>query len=376
MVTHLKEIICEACGGTFHRYPSQIPKHNFCSKDCRKKGKDIPCEFCGKLVYRYSSNTFKHNFCSRACQTSYNKVHPLIGEQARHWMGGITHHKRICKYCKKEFITKHPDGNFCCREHLHKWRSENLAGTNSPCYNSKEVPCTQCGKLISSPPNRTNRAKHGIFCSKECHYKWNSENFIGIKSPSFKSKFVNCIMCGKEFRLTPHWEKLGRIRYCSQDCYWKDISNRFSGENHPRWCGGDKVYCEKWNLEFRRRIRAFHNYTCVECGTPQNGRKLHCHHVYYNKKACCEVSGDGKYYTNLGIKNAPFDFEIIGDPNKFVALCDHCHHVTSGKKNRAYWARHFETIINGYYEGKSYFTKEEYKQLTYDSSQTDHRLMD
>jgi hypothetical protein len=138
---------------------------------------------------------------------------------------------------------------------------------------------------------------------------------------------------------------------------------RFTGEDNPNWTGGSKEYCEKWTAEFRRRIRAFFDYKCAECGTPQNEKLLHCHHVYYDKKACCSVSEDGKYFSNLGIKGKPFTFEIIGDPNKFIALCDTCHKSTGGKKNREYWARHFEETINNYYLGKSYYTKEEYDKI-------------
>jgi hypothetical protein len=368
--------ICETCKKEFHVPPSVIKqgqgKH--CSQACRRNRKEIPCDNCGKVIIRHPSNKSKHTFCSKECHILYNRKYPQIGEQSSHWMGGITYHKRICKYCNKEFLTKHPDGNFCCKEHLHKWRSENLVGKDSPTYNRTSIPCNQCGKEISVTPFRIKNNKGGIFCSINCKNEYQSLH-TGKEHPDFKSKFVNCIVCNKEFRLTPHWEKLGRTRYCSQECYWKDMPNRFSGENSPKWCGGNKVYCQKWNPDLLRRIRAFYNHTCVECGTPQNGTKLHCHHVYYNKKACCEVSADGIYYANLNLKNHPFDFEIIGDPDKFVALCDHCHKVTSGLKHREYWARHFETIINGYYEGKSYLTKEEYASI-FGSSQTDHRSGD
>ena len=141
------------------------------------------------------------------------------------------------------------------------------------------------------------------------------------------------------------------------------MSKNNVGENNPSWTGGPKEYCEKWCPEFRRRIRAFFDHKCVECGTLQNEKLLHCHHVYYDKKACCSVNEDGKYFSNLGIKGQPFTFEIVGDPNKFILLCHNCHAKTSLKRNRPFWARHFEEIINNYYLGRSYFTKEEYKKI-------------
>lgn len=141
------------------------------------------------------------------------------------------------------------------------------------------------------------------------------------------------------------------------------MMGKLCGPNNPAWTGGPKDYCEKWTMEFKRRIRAWYHYECVECGARQNGKLFHCHHVYYDKKACCSVNEDGIYYSNLGIKGAPLDFEIIGDPNKFVLLCDKCHAKSTVKKNRVYWARHFEEMVNTYYQGKSYLTKEEMRQL-------------
>jgi hypothetical protein len=76
------------------------------------------------------------------------------------------------------------------------------------------------------------------------------------------------------------------------------------------------------------------------------------------------VNENDIYLSNLGIKDSPHTFEIIGDPNKFVALCDGCHSKTSIKKNRWRWARYYEEIINSYYDGKSYLTKEEYDALS------------
>ena len=97
-------------------------------------------------------------------------------------------------------------------------------------------------------------------------------------------------------------------------------------------------YCEKWNNDLKERVRTFFNYRCVECGTPQNGIALHVHHVWYNKSACCDST-----------------------PRSLVPLCVSCHSKTSGKseENRMYWSNHFQEIIDTYYCGKCYFTKEE-----------------
>jgi endogenous inhibitor of DNA gyrase (YacG/DUF329 family) len=222
-----------------------------------------------------------------------------------------------------------------------------------------EKNCLFCGKELVLSDWEKNR----LFCSITCKGKWQSENAVGEKSSHWQGgdEIKYCAECGKEFRVEKN--AINWRRFCSFSCKGIWQSKNLSGKNNPNWTGGSKEYCEKWNLEFRRRIRSFFDCKCAECGTPQNEKLLHCHHVYYDKKACCSVNENGIYFSNLGIKEHPHNFEIVGDPNKFVALCDNCHKRTSGKKNREYWARHFEEIINNYYLGRSYFTKEEYEKI-------------
>jgi len=219
--------------------------------------------------------------------------------------------------------------------------------------------CVFCGKEMVLLDFEKNR----IFCSAVCKGKWQSENAVGEKSSHWQGGGITkkCEVCGKEFNIGK--TRSDKTKFCSNICRGVWNSKNLVGKNNPNWTGGPKDYCEKWSLEFRRRIRAFFNYECAECGTPQKENLLECHHVYYDKKACCSIFEDGKYFSNLGIKGNSNSFEIIGDPNKFVALCDSCHKKTSGKKNREYWARHFEEIINNYYLGRSYFTKEEYEKI-------------
>lgn len=105
------------------------------------------------------------------------------------------------------------------------------------------------------------------------------------------------------------------------------------GEKHYNWQGGISrlPYCWKFSPEFKERVRAFFHYQCTECGTPQNGKRLHVHHVNFNKMSCCD---------NI--------------PPLFVALCNHCHGIT--QKNREYWEQHFTEIIEGYYQGQCYLS--------------------
>ena len=115
------------------------------------------------------------------------------------------------------------------------------------------------------------------------------------------------------------------------------------GEHNPAWKGGiaKQPYCEKFNEEFKRRVRAFFGNKCVVCGRTQesNGkdkRALGVHHVNYDKQACCNDS-------------KPL----------FVVVCTHCHRVV----HKEDWVKTFINLINDKYNGKCYYTKEEFKKI-------------
>jgi hypothetical protein len=103
----------------------------------------------------------------------------------------------------------------------------------------------------------------------------------------------------------------------------KKMSLAHQGEKCNFWKGGISFepYCPKFNRELRERVRAFFGYQCVECGTLQNGYKLH-----------------------------------------IVPLCKPCH--TKTNFNREYWEQHFSEIINTYYQGRCYFTSDEMRQFS------------
>ncbi|MCK9570413.1 NUMOD3 domain-containing DNA-binding protein [Candidatus Pacearchaeota archaeon] len=123
----------------------------------------------------------------------------------------------------------------------------------------------------------------------------------------------------------------------------KTLTGKYVREKNVNWRGGkDSTYCPKFNESLRKRIRAFFEYRCVTCGksTSENvpARQLSCHHVEYNKAACCD-----------------------GEPVHFAALCHRCHTRTTNG-NRTQWEAMIHRIIDEIWNGKSYFTKEEWKE--------------
>lgn len=104
-----------------------------------------------------------------------------------------------------------------------------------------------------------------------------------------------------------------------------------AGAKNHFWKGGISFapYCHKFNNAFKERVREFFGRKCVECGTPENVRKLCVHHINYDKMVCCN------------------DTKPI-----FVALCMSCHMRTN--HNREYWEEHFTNMVMRYYEGRCY----------------------
>ena len=94
-------IICDNCGKSFERYPSQIKPKNFCCRACyqqdhSKEVKTYTCIVCGKSFKgdKYNAN----KYCSRDC---YNIDH------------AIKNKKRICPVCGKEFLADRQSRIYC-----------------------------------------------------------------------------------------------------------------------------------------------------------------------------------------------------------------------------------------------------------------------
>ena len=97
----------------------------------------------------------------------------------------------------------------------------------------------------------------------------------------------------------------------------------------------DDKYCEKFNNNFKERVRSFWNYKCFICDKPQSNRKLHVHHVHYDKKMCCN-----------------------GSPQDCVPLCDTCHGKTC--HNRDYWEDYLTYKLYSINpDGKCFYKKNE-----------------
>ena len=302
----------------------------------------VCCQECGKDFEAKPSRIKKGaaKFCSMVC---YNKN--KIGEKNPRY-NKIT---QICPECGKEFLAKPSqiqkgDGKFCSRDCFGKYRSKTNIGEKNPNWKGGDVikTCGICGKKFKVKHTPA-RYGYGKYCSKECVRAAISRFHSGENSSRWKEKITRiCSECGKKFEILLSQCGNGRGVYCSFECKTQAQKRTLLGEKNPHWLGGKSFepYCPKFNLEFKERVRKWFDYICVECGTPQFSldTKLHVHHVNFNKNTCCDDT-------------IPL----------FVPLCTSCH--TRSGSNRDYWNKHFTELINTFYGGKCYYSKEEFDEI-------------
>lgn len=282
------------------------------------KEPNTTCEYCKVSFYARDSEIKRGiKYCSRECYLSATKNSV----------------EKICEHCGKPFKLhmsetkrQHNRGRFCSiqcyydRIKITKEKQHKVVAT-----------CKQCGKSYEVARYKKDNTS---YCSYACRDEWRRINLRGENHWQYKPKIkINCHVCGKEFFVNEYRLQNGNPKYCSYECMGKDRIT--TG-------GSFGKYCEKFNREFKHRVKEFFNNTCVLCGKkfPSGPSRLCVHHVHYDKGSCC----DGVEYRD------------------FVTLCNSCHCKTT-MGDREYWIKYFEDFLAQNYGGKCYYTKEEYEQI-------------
>lgn len=270
------------------------------------------CVVCGKEFKGRTNKGVASKYCSRDCWYKAHKTKkPTF----------------VCETCGEVFVPKHFSQKEQRKNHVVKYCSKK-------CQNKGRIKkitriCTVCGKEFDIRLCDLKKSK-GLYCSYKCS---NS-----LKKNSIK---LICQFCGKEFERRVSWTNGNQGKFCSLDCKIKGQQYLIGPLNPNYRPDAERRYCEKWTPDLRRRVREFFNNTCMICGIHQNNCKtlLHVHHVNYNKKQCCD--------------------ENI--PRLLIPLCKSCHTQTTVK--REFWEPILTNLIMNCYNGRCYYTKEEYKKL-------------
>lgn len=312
---------CLMCGKHFKVNPCNNERR-FCSQACnikykveqgtQRKRESKPCQYCGKIITERPERLSRRKYCSYECSVEAKK----------------TRIKKTCPICYTKFfvtpfIEKQKKGITCSHVCWIEYRRQQATIT----FN-----CKWCGKKIEMlRSNAYNTAGDGLqrrfYCSPEC-----------ASADKKRRVLKKCLTCGKVIEVRKSIADNGNGMYCDVKCMAIDRS----GEKGYNWKGGTSFepYCPKFNIEFKNRVRAFFEYKCVLCGKSEqeNKRRLSVHHVLHNKETCCDDS-------------IPL----------FVPLCASCHGKIHGKGNK--YMPFFIEMINTEFNGKCFYTVEEYKIL-------------
>lgn len=389
--------ICQECGKEFdgELWAEKRGWDKYCSRDCKGKAQSKEnvgqnshnwkggkikkiCKECRREfeVYPYRLEKGGGIFCSKMCSNKANgKI--FVGKSHHSWKGGKV--KKICQECGNEFEVElnqieRGGGKYCSKVCHGKAQSKINVGENHPNWKTKiKRICQECGNEFKLIPSLIEHG-HGKYCSMVCYGLARSKLYSGENNPRWTGKINKiCELCGKEFAEYESKIKAGR-KYCSTECMGKAQSLIRVGENSSRWQGGASFqpYCEKFNTDLKERVRSFFSRQCVLCGMTEkeNGEKLNVHHIFIEKMACCESKIEEM---DILRKRLPSDVARFGE-NEFsdlemtyirmmAPLCKSCHGKSHGKHNEVKYREIFSDLIMKKYNGKCYYSKEEFAKL-------------
>lgn len=106
----------------------------------------------------------------------------------------------------------------------------------------------------------------------------------------------------------------------------KKRSESLKGEKHYNWQGGKSF--EEYGMDFNKELKQYilerDNYTCQDPNCDGNHKKLHIHHIDYNKK-------------NNNSEN-------------LITLCSSCHMKTNKINKRQFYTEYYQTIMKEKYK--------------------------
>ncbi len=183
----------------------------YCCRECYymdvfgsyTKLKLINCKHCGK---EFKQKNVTQQYCSTDCYYndffgSYtpnevkivNNLIYRLDKKGR----AVSTIKKICKYCKEEYIPHRKTQKYCCIG------CSTLALHNS--YKKHEIKkCEHCGNDFKA--NNNNKK----YCNAECYN-------LAVHGSYKKNELINCKYCRKEFK-----SKTAKQRYCSVRCFYLD----------------------------------------------------------------------------------------------------------------------------------------------------------
>ena len=201
-----------------------------------------------------------------------------------------------------------------CNKEVERRLSDGKKAKSCGCIKNKGIYNFQYGKKGKLSPNfgkkrteeqrkRYSEAQKGKHPTEETRQKMKESAIERNKNPENNGMF------GKQ-RTEESKQKQAKAR-----------TGKYTGENSPHWQNGKSF--EEYGIEFNKPLKHSilkrANYTCQDPNCKGEHKKLHVHHIDYNKKN--------------------------NNPKNLIALCSSCHAKTNGKNNRTYWTDYYQNII-------------------------------
>lgn len=280
----------------------------------------LVCPQCDQSFSVKPSHADKRTYCSRQCMAQAYKER-LAGDENPNFRNAGWH---VCPTCKRSFRSYKRRAKFCsrkCRANAPEQveRSRQLARENFRPLNEKrrnEALSRRTPKQKALPLRFTSKKRficevcgsegwsyiERVTCSRKC---------AGIAQE--KKVPVSCVICGKEYEVTPSVARYRRKITCGKLCERKYASIRQRGSKSHRWQGGktEKIKLVRNSASYKQwRSSVFgrDDYTCQMCG--ERGGRLAAHHIrpFAKHKELRLTVGNG------------------------ITLCWPCHHSIKGRE--------------------------------------------
>jgi hypothetical protein len=228
--------------------------------------------------------------------------------------------------------------------------------------------CIVCGKEFDITPSRLKKGKV-ICCSVKCRSIWQTGRGRG------KSILIKCVICGVEFKSFKSREKTRKVCH-NPDCLKKIRSINLKGvpksEEHKLHVSLAKIGTV-FTEEHRKNISKCKQGVYVReknpnwmggisyepyCPKFNDEFKERCRAFFKYTCVCCGKTQE-ENKERLSIHHVGYNKNVCCDntPPLFASLCRSCHAKT--QHNREYWEEVLTNKILLEHDGKSYFTKEE-----------------
>lgn len=179
--------------------------------------------------------------------------------------------------------------------------------------------CDVCGTVFYKRPSDKEKTEND-YCNRDCMSKHRSAKYSGDGNPNYTGAESTCKYCSSVFTVRPS-RKENRV-FCSKECHGSWMSENNTGENSPRWKGGwSHGYGYNWERQKEKRLEK-DGYECVVCGMTNKKHKekmeqsLHIHHIERKEKFRDE--------------EGELDCKRANRIENLVTLCWDCHYRWEG----------------------------------------------